>query len=115
MFFVARSARLTASSARTYSSSTRTNCKVLVVGAGEPLPLDVDSTLKSLTSRVHAGSAGLTVSNQLYRRLADKGRKLNHGDIVHVDPAGARCATCIRLAIDLGMSQTGTITNLDGQ
>ena len=115
MFFVARSARLTASSARTYSSSTRADCKVLVVGAGEPLPQNVDWTLKSLTSRVHAGSAGLTVSNQLYKRLADKGRKLNYGDIVLVDPAGGWCAACIRLAIDLGMFQTGTITNLDGQ
>ena len=84
MSFAARSARLTASSVRTYSSSTRTDCKVLVVGAGESL----DPHFSSLTSRVHTGSAGLTVSNQLYKRLADKGRRLNHGDIVHVDPAG---------------------------
>ena len=43
MSFAARSARLTASPARTYSSSTRTDCKVLVVGAGEPFTLDVNS------------------------------------------------------------------------
>lgn len=102
MLSVVRAARLTPFPARTYSSSTRTDCKVLVVGAGEPLPLDVDSlALSSLTTRgrVHTGSSGLTVSNQLYRRLADKGQKLNYGDIVHVDPAGG-CAACIRLAID---------------
>jgi hypothetical protein len=64
---------------------------------------------------VHTGSSGLTVSNQLYKRLADKGRKLNHGDIVHIDPAGGRRAACIRLAIDQGMFQTGTITSQDGQ
>lgn len=93
MLSVVRAARLTASPARTYSSSTRTDCKVLVVGAGEPFPLDVDSlVLSSLTSRVRTGSSGLTVSNQLYKRLADKGQKLNYGDIVHVDPAGGRCA-----------------------
>ena len=49
---------------------------------------------------MHTGSSGLTVSNQLYKRLADKGQKLNYGDIVHVDPAGGMSATCIRLAID---------------
>lgn len=112
MSFAARSARLTASSARTYSSSTRTNCKVLIVGAGE----SVDSRyFLSLTSRVHAGSAGLTVSNQLYKRLADKGRRLNQGDIVHVDPAGEWRTACIYLTIDQGMFQNGTITNQDGQ
>ena len=39
MFFAARSARLTASPARTYSSSTRADCKILVVGAGKPLDI----------------------------------------------------------------------------
>ena len=95
----ARSARFTASSARTYSSSTRTDCKVLIVGAGEPLFTRCRLSGHS-QSRVHSGSSGLTVSNQLHKRLADKGRKLNHGDIVHIDPAGARRAACVRFAID---------------